>query len=141
MFAIKKILKGKSTTSQIHKMNHPNKIRSEINILQNLSHVSIYNFVYFLHEYFDCLKQYNFYYYFFLKPFIINMKDIEETPEEVFIVLEYMEGGELTNRILSTSPLSESNVKFIFYQIVLAVEFLHSRGVTHRDLKVCYKDT
>lgn len=64
------------------------------------------------------------------------MKDIEETPEEVFIVLEYMEGGELTNRILSTIPLTEENIKFLFYQIVSAVEFLHSKGVTHRDLKV-----
>lgn len=41
MFAIKKILKSRSTTSQMHKMNHPIKIRSEINILRNLSHVSI----------------------------------------------------------------------------------------------------
>lgn len=48
-----------------------------------------------------------------------------------------MEGGELTNRILSTIPLTEANIKFLFYQIVLAVEFLHSKGVTHRDLKVC----
>lgn len=70
------------------------------------------------------------------QPFIIHLKDIEETPDEVFIILEYMEGGELTNRILSTVPLSESNIKFLFYQIVLAVEYLHRKGVTHRDLKV-----
>lgn len=74
----------------------------------------------------------------FFQPFVVNLKDIEETPEEVFIVLEYMEGGELTNRILSTIPLTESNIKFLFYQIVLAVEFLHNKGITHRDLKVSF---
>lgn len=45
MLAIKKIIKGRSTTSQIHKMNHPNKIRSEINILKSLSHVSNFFFL------------------------------------------------------------------------------------------------
>nr|CAI5870276.1 unnamed protein product [Callosobruchus analis] len=106
MFAIKKILKARSSTSQMCKLNHPLKIQSEINILQSLSH-----------------------------PFIIKMRDIIEMPEEVFIVLDYMKGGELKNRIQSRSPMTESNVKFLFHQIVLAVEYLHKQGITHRDLK------
>lgn len=65
------------------------------------------------------------------------MKNIVETPKEVFIVLDYMKGGELTNRILSHEPMTESNIKFLFYQMVLAVDYLHNRGITHRDLKVC----
>lgn len=69
------------------------------------------------------------------------MKDYEETPNEVFLVLEYMKGGELTKRIKSTTPLLESNIKLLFYQMVLAVQFLHENGVTHRDLKVFFINT
>ncbi|CAG9836647.1 unnamed protein product [Diabrotica balteata] len=69
------------------------------------------------------------------KPFIISMKNIVETPVDVYIVLDYMRGGELTNRILSNEPMTESNVKFLFYQMVLAVDYLHTKGITHRDLK------
>lgn len=64
------------------------------------------------------------------------MEEIVETDDEVFIVLEYIQGGELSTRISSLNPLTESNTKFLFYQIVLAVQYLHSQGVTHRDLKV-----
>lgn len=77
-----------------------------------------------------------YYFFTFLKPLIVGMKEIWETEQEVFIVLEYLEGGELSSRISSCSYLSESNVKFFFYQIILAVQYLHSKGITHRDLKV-----
>uniref|UniRef100_A0A6P7G6G0 Ovarian-specific serine/threonine-protein kinase Lok-like n=1 Tax=Diabrotica virgifera virgifera TaxID=50390 RepID=A0A6P7G6G0_DIAVI len=70
-----------------------------------------------------------------LQPFIISMQHIVETPMDVYIVLDYMRGGELTNRILSNEPMTESNVKFLFYQMVLAVDYLHTKGITHRDLK------
>lgn len=64
------------------------------------------------------------------------MKEIVETDDEVFIVLEHIKGGELSGRISSFNPSTESNAKFLFYQIVLAVQYLHSEGVAHRDLKV-----
>lgn len=67
------------------------------------------------------------------------MHEIVETPDEVFIVFDYMKGGELNKRILS-EELTESNVKFLFLQMVLAVQFLHSKGITHRDLKVSNVD-
>lgn len=64
------------------------------------------------------------------------MEELWETEQEMFIVLEYLQGGELSS-LISSKCLSESNVKFLFYQMVLAVEYLHSKGITHRDLKVC----
>ncbi|XP_057666394.1 ovarian-specific serine/threonine-protein kinase Lok-like [Diorhabda carinulata] len=106
MVAIKKITKARSTPSQICQLNHPSKIRTEISILRALDY-----------------------------PFIISMKNIVETPVDVFIVLDYMKGGELTNRILSNTPMTESNIRFLFYQMVLAVDYLHAKGITHRDLK------
>lgn len=64
------------------------------------------------------------------------MKEIVETEDEVFLVLEYVKGGELSNRLAKGVILSEANAKFFFYQIVLAVQYLHEKGITHRDLKV-----
>lgn len=64
------------------------------------------------------------------------MKEIVETDTDVFIILEYMDGGDLTSRILSIRPMTEDNAKRIFYQITSAVQYLHNQGITHRDLKV-----
>lgn len=51
--------------------------------------------------------------------------------------MDYMNGGELTDLITNfNEPLSESKVKLLFYQMVLAVRHLHLRDITHRDLKV-----
>jgi len=54
----------------------------------------------------------------------------------MYIILELMEGGELLDRIRNKGRLSESCAKLIFYQVVLAVHYLHKAGITHRDLKV-----
>lgn len=64
------------------------------------------------------------------------MKDIHNTPKTVYIVLELMKGGELFEKIRSRGKLSESFTKLIFYQVTLAVRYLHKQDITHRDLKV-----
>ncbi|XP_075220286.1 serine/threonine-protein kinase Chk2-like isoform X1 [Lycorma delicatula] len=67
--------------------------------------------------------------------FIIKMLDVFENSEAVFIVLEYMPGGDLQQKIKRTKNFDENDVKFFFYQLLLAVDYLHKEGIIHRDLK------
>lgn len=55
--------------------------------------------------------------------------------QNVYIVLEFMEGGELSNRVLRKQKLSEPIAKLYTYQLARAVRYLHDVGITHRDLK------
>ncbi|CAG2053481.1 unnamed protein product [Timema podura] len=68
-------------------------------------------------------------------PFIVKLEEVVETKVSLFIILEAMDGGDLQHIILPNVGLNESEVKFYFYQIVLAVQYLHEKGIIHRDLK------
>nr|XP_056715106.1 serine/threonine-protein kinase Chk2 [Euleptes europaea] len=68
-------------------------------------------------------------------PCLIKIIDFFEG-KDFYIVLELMEGGELFDRILPPARLSEAICKFYFYQMLLAVQYLHERGIIHRDLKL-----
>ncbi|XP_044009744.1 ovarian-specific serine/threonine-protein kinase Lok-like [Aphidius gifuensis] len=67
-------------------------------------------------------------------PNIIKMVHAINTPSDIFIILELMQGGNLFDRI-KNNGLSEELTKFYFYQIATAVEYLHDKKITHRNLK------
>ncbi|KAI3373029.1 hypothetical protein L3Q82_023463 [Scortum barcoo] len=68
-------------------------------------------------------------------PCLIKTEDFYQTDDSFYIVLELMEGGELFNRVKSQKQLNESIAKLYFYQMLRAVQYLHSNGIIHRDLK------
>ncbi|XP_068457781.1 serine/threonine-protein kinase Chk2 isoform X2 [Clinocottus analis] len=68
-------------------------------------------------------------------PCLIKTEDFYQTEDSYYIVLELMEGGELFNRVKSQQQLHEPIAKLYFYQMLKAVEYLHSKGIIHRDLK------
>eukprot|EP00929_Paragymnodinium_shiwhaense_P039969 TRINITY_DN20911_c0_g3_i1.p1 TRINITY_DN20911_c0_g3~~TRINITY_DN20911_c0_g3_i1.p1 ORF type:complete len:423 (-),score=95.63 TRINITY_DN20911_c0_g3_i1:200-1468(-) len=53
---------------------------------------------------------------------------------EVYVVTELMD-ADLHTVITSELPLSDDHVQFFFYQILLALLYMHSANVVHRDLK------
>nr|CAD7395699.1 unnamed protein product [Timema cristinae] len=68
-------------------------------------------------------------------PLIIHMEYIRDTPETLYIVMDFIEGGDLNSRLQPVLTLTESRTKLIFYQLALAVQYLHDKRIAHRDLK------
>lgn len=56
------------------------------------------------------------------------MHDIIDKPDSVYMVLEFMKGGDLLNRIITNKNLTESISKLFFYQMCHAVKYLHDKG-------------
>ncbi|KAL8114011.1 CBL-interacting serine/threonine-protein kinase 9-like isoform X1 [Apium graveolens] len=68
-------------------------------------------------------------------PNVINLIEVMASKTKIFIVLEYVDGGELFDKIAQQGRLSEAEARGYFQQLMNAVDYCHSRGVYHRDLK------
>ncbi|XP_022633215.1 CBL-interacting serine/threonine-protein kinase 3 isoform X4 [Vigna radiata var. radiata] len=55
---------------------------------------------------------------------------------KIYIILEFVTGGELFHKILNSGRMSEKEARRYFQQLINAVDYCHSRGVYHRDLKL-----
>ncbi|XP_050387559.1 CDPK-related kinase 3 [Argentina anserina] len=67
---------------------------------------------------------------------LVKFYDACEDANNVYIIMELCEGGELLDRILSRGgKYAEEDAKFIVVQILSVVSFCHLQGVVHRDLK------
>nr|XP_043640309.1 CDPK-related protein kinase-like [Erigeron canadensis] len=67
---------------------------------------------------------------------LVKFYDSYEDHDNVYVVMELCEGGELLDRILSRGgKYSEDDAKFVLIQILNVVAFCHLQGVVHRDLK------
>lgn len=68
-------------------------------------------------------------------PNLPRIYEFFEDEQNYFIVLEYIKGGDLFDRILELKSFSETQASQIILQILLAVNYLHSCGIVHRDIK------
>ena len=68
-------------------------------------------------------------------PCIIQLLDVIDTENNLYIILELADGGELFDKILEKIRFSEKEAKLHFYQMVSAVAYLHKKNIAHRDLK------
>ncbi|PVV02066.1 hypothetical protein BB560_003488 [Smittium megazygosporum] len=67
--------------------------------------------------------------------FIVNLCCTFQDINNLYMVLEYVPGGELFSHLRKSSRFSEDTARFYAAEIVLAIEFLHSNNIVYRDMK------
>jgi 5'-AMP-activated protein kinase catalytic alpha subunit len=91
---------------KIKHMEMAEKVRREINILKMCTH-----------------------------PHIIRLYEVIDTPSDIFVIMEYVQGGELFDFIVSRGRLPPDEARQFFHQIVSGIEYCHFHKIVHRDLK------
>ena len=68
-------------------------------------------------------------------PNITRVIDFDEQPQRLSIIIEYLEGEDLNQKIKRDGPLSEKLFSEIFTQILNALQYAHDKDIVHRDIK------
>ena len=68
-------------------------------------------------------------------PSIMKVYEYYQDANNIYIVSEYLSGGELFDRIVASKSFNERTAANYMQQILSAVAYLHDHGVVHRDLK------
>lgn len=69
-------------------------------------------------------------------PHITRLYDVYESKTHLHFVMECMEGGELFDRISKRKRFSEEDAADALRQMLLALNYIHSHGIVHRDVKL-----
>lgn len=92
--------------ARIKSLGMQDKVRREINILKRIRH-----------------------------PHIIRMYEVIDSPTDIFLVMEYVSGGELFDYIVQSGRLKREEARKFFQQIISGLNCCHRHGIVHRDLK------
>lgn len=68
-------------------------------------------------------------------PFVVDLYYAFESDEYLYLVMEYMIGGDCGSMLKNLRSFSEKMTQRYIAEVVLALEYLHSIGIVHRDLK------
>ncbi|XP_057707267.1 serine/threonine-protein kinase ULK3 isoform X2 [Corythoichthys intestinalis] len=68
-------------------------------------------------------------------PHIVQLKDFVWDSENIYLILEWCSGGDLSRFIRSRRILPEGIARRFLQQIACALQFLHDRNISHLDLK------
>jgi serine/threonine protein kinase len=68
-------------------------------------------------------------------PNIVQVTDFFEEDGQFFLVMEYVDGEDLSQRIKSKGKLPEPEAVAIFRDILQGLQFAHAKGLVHRDMK------
>ncbi|KAI5651007.1 hypothetical protein M9H77_37012 [Catharanthus roseus] len=69
-------------------------------------------------------------------PNVVRLHEVLASKSKIYMVLEYVDGGELFERIASKGKFSEAKGRKLFQQLIDGVSYCHTKGVFHRDLKL-----
>ena len=68
-------------------------------------------------------------------PFLVHLQYAFQTTDKLYMVLEFMRGGELFFWLNKEKKFSESRAKLYAAEITVALEHMHEKGIIYRDLK------
>ncbi|CAN6450216.1 unnamed protein product [Victoria cruziana] len=68
-------------------------------------------------------------------PNIVRIYEVLATKTKIYLIMEYVAGGRLSDKIAYMKRLTEGEARKYFQQLIDAVDYCHLRGVCHRDLK------
>ncbi|KAK9474337.1 kinase-like domain-containing protein [Dipodascopsis tothii] len=68
-------------------------------------------------------------------PSIVKLKELYEDATHIYLVMEYVAGGDLMDYITSHGPMPEEMASEVVKQVLEAVEYVHDLGISHRDIK------
>eukprot|EP00803_Ostreobium_quekettii_P005684 evm.model.scf_712.1 EVM.evm.TU.scf_712.1 scf_712:16665-29541(+) len=71
----------------------------------------------------------------FMHPHIIRLYEVVDAPTDIYVIMEYVQCGELFDYIVEKGRLLEDEARRFFQQILSGVEYCHRNMVVHRDLK------
>ncbi|CAL5989422.1 Kinase [Hexamita inflata] len=69
-------------------------------------------------------------------PYIVNIFETIDTPNYLYIIMEYTENGELFWYLKQNKRFTEQQAGRIFVQLINGISYCHSKKVCHRDLKL-----
>jgi serine/threonine protein kinase len=67
--------------------------------------------------------------------FIVNMYYAFQDYSNVYLVIDYLLGGDLRYHIEKKKIFTEKETKFIISNIIIGLEYIHSKNIIHRDIK------
>ncbi|KAI8003760.1 CBL-interacting serine/threonine-protein kinase 8 [Camellia lanceoleosa] len=68
-------------------------------------------------------------------PNVVRLYEVLASRTKIYIILEFITGGELFDKIVHHGRLSENESRRYFQQLIDGADYCHSKGVYHRDLK------
>ena len=68
-------------------------------------------------------------------PSLVELLAAYRSDKYVDLVLELVKGGELFDAIVERGTLAESDARLVMRQLIDGIQYVHAKGVAHRDLK------
>ena len=68
-------------------------------------------------------------------PFLVNMVYSFQDSDYLYLVMDYLTGGDLRYHLCHRKMFTEEQTKFFMACIILGLEYIHSNNIIHRDIK------
>lgn len=68
-------------------------------------------------------------------PNIVRTYDIFDTRDQIYLVMDFVEGGDFFDYMMKKARLNEDVAKHAMWQMLQGIDYLHANNIVHRDIK------